>query len=132
MIRTVLVDDDPEIKTLALLAAQKTGVGLVMFDNGHDALTYLSKSSIDVVILDLMLPVLDGLTIAEEIRRNEEIRLIEPPLTIAFLTAASVSEPVLRVASRVGVKKIFTKPCDYIAMFQEVKEWFGKGVEVRI
>jgi CheY-like chemotaxis protein len=130
MIRTVLVDDDLEIKTLALLAAQKAGVGLVMFDNGYDALTYLAKHNIDVVLLDLMLAGLDGLTIAEEIRRNEEIRLIEPPLTIAFLTAANLSEPVMRVAERVKVRKIFTKPADYIAMFNEVKGWFHQEVRV--
>jgi CheY-like chemotaxis protein len=121
MIRTVLVDDDLEIKTLAQTAAQKAGVGLVMFDNGADALKYLGHSTVDVAILDLMLPVIDGLTIAEEIRTNEEIRLIEPPIKIVFLTAAEITDAVKRIAERTRVEQIYTKPCDYYAMFNEIR-----------
>lgn len=128
MIRTVLVDDDPDVKQLAWLAAQQVGIGLVMFPNGGEALQYLQRHQADVVLLDLMLSAIDGLTIAEEIRRNEAVKLIEPPITIAFLTAANITDAILRVASRVHVRKIFNKPCDYVEMFAEVKGWFHQEV----
>jgi DNA-binding response OmpR family regulator len=122
--RVVFVDDDPNIRDLIQIVANcEQDCEVEIFRSGADALQYLNKEPVDVVVLDLRLPVLDGLTIAEEIRRNEEIHLIQPPVEIAFLTGADISDAVKRVAERVNVKEIFQKPFDYREMFREIRSW---------
>lgn len=122
--RVVFVDDDPDLGDLIKVAAgHEFDCDIEVFRNGADALKYLNKTPVDVVVLDLRLPILDGLTIAEEIRRNEEIHLIQPPVEMAFLTGAEVSDAVKRVADRTHVRQIFQKPFDYQKLFREIKSW---------
>lgn len=123
MTQAVVVDDDLDIWPIIRHSAKAAGVDTEIFSNGADALNYLNekKSRADVVFLDLMMAPLDGLTVAEEIRRNEEIHLIKPPVKIIFLTAAHITDAINRVADRVGVDHIISKPCDYINLFQSVK-----------
>jgi CheY-like chemotaxis protein len=126
MIHAVFIDDNKDTHDLAELYGQQAGVAVKTFANGTDALKYLSDTpdQVDVVILDLMMAPLDGLTIAEEIRKNEEIHLITPPIKMAFLTAAEINEPVQRVGERVGLERIYRKPYDYGLLFKDIKGWF--------
>lgn len=120
----VFIDDDPDIAgVIKAVADCDCNASVEIFNNGVDALKRLSEPGIDIVILDLRLPVLDGLTIAEEIRRNEEAHLTQPPVKMAFLTGAEINDAVQRVADRVGIIKIFQKPCDYLELFREIKGW---------
>src|SRR5687767_6882025 len=129
MTRAVFVDDNEDLVDLIRITAKHAGVNVHVFSNGASALEYLNNHQTDVVILDLMMAPLDGLTIAEEIRRNEEIHLINPPVEMAFLTAADISEAIKRVAERVQVRKIFRKPVEYEQLFQEVNAWTAGKVK---
>jgi two-component system response regulator YesN len=129
--RVVFVDDDPNITELIqAVANQENDCQVEIFRNGADALKYLNHEPVDVVVLDLRLPILDGLTIAEEIRRNEEIHLIQPPVEMAFLTGADISDAVKRVADRVHVREIFQKPFDYQQLFREIRGWMPTAQHV--
>jgi DNA-binding response OmpR family regulator len=123
--KILFVDDDEDLTEMIGLVGENAGAETEVMTSGHDALRYLDNADppVDVVILDLMMPTLDGLTIAEEIRHNEAIHPARKPAKIAFLTAADINEAVTRVGERVGVKKIFRKPCHYPALFEEAKTW---------
>jgi CheY-like chemotaxis protein len=130
MTNIVFIDDDPDIaEVIKTIAEGDCDCSVEIFDNGADALKYLNSTDTktDVVILDLMLPTLDGLTIAEEIRRNEEIHLIKGPVRLIFLTAAEITDAIQRVAERLGVEKIFRKPVDYAQVLSEIKTWGAKN-----
>jgi CheY-like chemotaxis protein len=129
MTNIVFIDDDPDIAgVIQAIADRDCECHVEIFDNGADALKHLNakETKADVVVLDLMLPTLDGLTIAEEIRRNEDIHLIKGPVKLIFLTAADISDAVQRVADRVGVERILQKPVDYTEVLNEIKGGFGE------
>jgi DNA-binding response OmpR family regulator len=130
MIRLVFIDDDKDMSELFKAAGETHRVWTITFTSGTDALIFLEHNHVDVVVLDLMLPTLDGLTIAEEIRRNEENHPERLPVEIVFATGAEINDTVRRVAERVGVRAIFPKPTDLDDMVERIKSWFGRARSV--
>jgi len=124
-VKVVFVDDDNDLSVLFRHIAESEGVETVVYTDGLKALRYLDtdQADIDVILLDLSLPILDGLTIAEQIRLNEEIHPTRRPVDIAFITGCEVDATVQNVADRVGVRKIYQKPYDLEKLIQEVKTW---------
>ncbi len=68
--RVLIVDDDPpSLKMTAFLLAEE-GYEVATADNGLDALRLVEQQAPDLVILDVMMPGLDGLQVTQRIRRN--------------------------------------------------------------
>jgi CheY-like chemotaxis protein len=124
MIKALVLDDDKDISELFKVVGAEHRVWTITFTNGTEALKFLDNNTVDVVILDLMMSPIDGLTIAEQIRLNEENRPNEPRSEIVFLSGAEISDTIKRVANRVGVRRICQKPCEIAALLEEVKTWF--------
>ena len=75
--RVLVVDDDPDIRELLFTALEDEGFEVVPAGNGQEALTVIQSFRPDVIILDLMMPVMDGWQFANELRaRDEEIPLV--------------------------------------------------------
>jgi CheY-like chemotaxis protein len=124
MLHFCFVDNDEDTSKMFEFIGRSEDIDTACFTSGTEALQYLENNKVDAVILDLAMPILDGLTVAEEIRRNEQNHPERKRVKIAFLTGAEIDSTVLRVANRVGVEKIFHKPCDMYATIQEIKGWF--------
>lgn len=126
MKQILLVDDNQSIKQMMEIAfGDEPDIDFHFFPTGGQVLEYLEDNheEVDSVILDLAMPVLDGLQISEEIRRNESTWLNEPPVKIAFWTGSEIDPPIRRIADRVQVEKFFTKPKDALDFVEEVKQW---------
>jgi DNA-binding response OmpR family regulator len=67
--RIAIVDDDEEIATIEKLTLEKEGYETALYGNGKDFLVALPHAGFALVVLDLMLPDIDGLTILKEIKR---------------------------------------------------------------
>ncbi|MDR3357039.1 MAG: response regulator transcription factor [Spirochaetaceae bacterium] len=67
----LIVEDDEEIQELLSLAMNKEGWRLVMAKNGEDGLALLKKSAVDCVILDIMLPGIDGFTVLKRLKAEK-------------------------------------------------------------
>jgi len=59
--------------------------------NGQEALDYLEKSEFDLVLMDIRMPVMDGMTATKEIRRKEQQGVLGPQ-TILAITAHAFME----------------------------------------
>jgi DNA-binding response OmpR family regulator len=68
--RVLVVEDEPHIRELVALHLRLEGWTPELADNGHAALDRLRSERFDLVILDIMLPGLDGLTILKALRRD--------------------------------------------------------------
>ncbi|MCD6454475.1 MAG: response regulator, partial [Candidatus Aminicenantes bacterium] len=68
-----ILEDDPDIRKLIKVTLEKEGFKTVEFDRGDNFLKYISSSSYlpDMIILDLMLPDLDGLEICKKLRSGK-------------------------------------------------------------
>ena len=86
----LIVDDDVDFCGLLSEYLSAEGFEIAIANGGEDALEHLRSNVADVVILDVMMPAIDGFTLAELIRnRNAEIPIV-------FLTAKSMTEDVLK------------------------------------
>ncbi|MGL4364066.1 MAG: response regulator transcription factor [Bacteroidales bacterium] len=87
--RILLAEDDENLGMLLREYLQVKGYQIDLFNNGEKAFVGFQKARYDICILDVMMPVKDGFTLAKE------IRMLSVTAPILFLTAKSVKEDVL-------------------------------------
>lgn len=76
MIRVLVVDDDPNICELIRIYLEKEGFQVAVCHDGRKAVEAFKEQTPDIVILDIMLPGLDGWQVCREIRRLSDIPII--------------------------------------------------------
>jgi two-component system, OmpR family, response regulator TrcR len=102
-IRVLLVDDEPALTSLVKMALHYEGWVVEIAHNGREALAKFDKVSPDVLVLDIMLPDVDGLRILERVRESD------PYTPTLFLTARdSVTDRVTGLTA--GADDYMTKP----------------------
>jgi len=103
MPKILYVEDDPNLGFVTKDNLEMEGYDIVHFQDGKEAWKSFSKEKYDLCLLDVMLPELDGFSLAEKIRKqNQQIPII-------FLTAKSMQED--RIAGlKVGGDDYVTKP----------------------
>jgi CheY-like chemotaxis protein len=107
--KVLFVDDNPDSTELFEIIALQSDIKPTVCNDSTDALKLLEAEEFDAVILDLSMPVIDGLTLAEEIRQNEQNKPHKKPVCIIFYTARTIDGAIQRVAQRVGVERIYQK-----------------------
>ena len=100
--RVLVVDDDPDIRALLVTALADDGYLAESAQNGRDALEVLDHFDADVVVLDLMMPVMDGWTFAARMKERRAIPIV-------VLSAAS---DLTRQAANLGAADVVRKPFD--------------------
>ncbi|WP_395397012.1 response regulator [Novosphingobium sp. BL-8A] len=118
--RTVLLVDDDMRNTFALSKVlKKHGLNLVIADNGQMALDKLKENdAIDLVIMDIMMPVMDGYQAMRAIRQNREWA----ELPIIALTARAMPEEVHH-CMEAGANDYMTKPVDIERLLTLLRVW---------
>ena len=76
MLKILLVDDDPNIRQLVNLYLQKEGFEVMMADRGDEALKMFKASPPNLMLLDIMLPGMDGWQVCREVRKISNIPII--------------------------------------------------------
>jgi len=103
--RILLVEDDRTISDLIAYNLRRAGYEVLQEHNGRDGLQAALSQGVDLVLMDLMLPVLDGLSATREITRRR------PQLPVIILTARSEHETMLK-GFELGADDYITKPFD--------------------
>ena len=103
--RIVIIEDEKDIVDLVRYNFRKEGFDIESFSSGKDGLEYIRKNSVDLVLLDIMLPDLDGIEICKRVRADERLKT----LPIIFLTAKG--EEIDRVVGlELGADDYVVKP----------------------
>jgi len=103
--KILLVEDDTNLGFLLLEFLEENEFDVKLYRDGASALKGFVSSTFDFCILDVMMPLMDGFTLAENIRvQNKKIPII-------FLTARSMKEDKLK-GFRIGIDDYVTKPFD--------------------
>jgi DNA-binding response OmpR family regulator len=103
--RVLVVEDDPDIAQLVVHYLGKAGFSTEVLSNGHDALVAIAARPPDLLILDLMLPQVDGLEICRIARSNETTSAIP----IIMLTARAEESDRI-VGLELGADDYLAKP----------------------
>ena len=109
----LLVEDDPSIREVASLGLEQAGFRVTATGDGRDALTRFRQGPFDLVVLDVMLPSLDGLEVCREIRRESQIPIV-------MLSARSELHDVI-VGLELGADDYVTKPFELPELVARIK-----------
>jgi len=103
--KILIIEDDPDISNLIFHYLTREGYTVSMSSNGFDGLEQLKQNSLDLLILDLMLPDQDGLQICKKLRESSDTS----SLYILMLTAkGEESDKIIGLSS--GADDYVTKP----------------------
>lgn len=114
MSKILIVDDDPFIRKLIQLSLRNAELELADCTNGREALELVGRSRVELVILDIMMPEMDGWELCTELRR------LYPDLPLLMLTAKSESSHKVR-GFQLGVDDYLVKPFDPLELALRVK-----------
>ncbi|MBE1555818.1 response regulator transcription factor [Sporosarcina limicola] len=112
---TILVaDDDANIRELVCLFLRNDGFAIVEAEDGKEALTVYAAKHVDLVVLDIMMPNMDGWTLCKELRRAN------PTIPILMLTARSETWEKVK-GFELGADDYLTKPFDPLELTARVR-----------
>lgn len=105
MLRILLAEDDKDLNMLTTSYLQSSGHTVKSVFNGLDALKELEEAKYDLILSDIMMPLLDGYGLAREIRS------FDSDIPIIFMSARD-DKPSKQLGYKVGVDDYLTKPFD--------------------
>ena len=122
--KTILVAEDVASNYLFIdILLRSKNYNVLHAMNGYEAVETVRQQAVDLVLMDLKMPVMDGLTAIEKIRE------FKPDLPIIVLTA-SILPSNRETAFHVGCNDYMTKPLDSKFLMETIPKYFD-GIGVR-
>jgi adenylate cyclase len=104
-VRTLVVDDDPDVRLVCRVALTSFGHEVLVARDGEEGLAAALQERPDVIVLDIMMPRKDGLTLLRDLRTDDSTR----DLPVILLSALAASADQLR-GYEAGADGYLTKP----------------------
>jgi DNA-binding response OmpR family regulator len=120
----LIVDDEPSIVVPIQFLMEQQGYNVLVAENGEDALDIIYKYKPDLILLDIMLPRIDGYEVCEIVRLDPRYRDIK----IIFITAKG-REVEIAKGLALGADAYITKPFSNTELVSKVKELLAKTHE---
>jgi two-component system response regulator MtrA len=111
--RLLLVEDDSSIREVATLGLEQAGFRVTASGDGREGLLEFRRSAFDLVVLDVMLPSLDGFEVCRQIRRDSQIPIV-------MLSARTDTVDIV-VGLELGADDYVTKPFELAELVARVK-----------
>ena len=102
MAKVLVIDDEPSIRNLLDTLLCRKGYDVVLAESGRKGLELFRRERPDVLVLDLKMPQMDGITVLKQIRR------VDPKLPVIILTGAGTPETEQQVRA-MGVTEYVEK-----------------------
>jgi CheY-like chemotaxis protein len=115
--RILVVDDDPDTLKLLRLILESSGYDPVLTENGHQALSIIAERRPDLVLCDVLMPVLDGYETLVAIRTNPQTEI----LPVLMLSALGQEHDVQR-ALEAGADGYIVKPFTLRPLLTAIQE----------
>jgi len=119
MVKILIIDDEPNIRDLLVALLSRKGYQVVLSENGAEGLNRFLRERPDVVVLDLTMPEIDGLTVLREIRS------LHPNQPVLILTGTGTPYDEQQVRA-LGVTEYVDKECS-LEVFDDALERLLKG-----
>jgi CheY-like chemotaxis protein len=113
--KILVVDDEARVREMLEFRLRLFGYEVLLAANGREALALASKEQPDLVLLDVMMPELDGFQVCTRLKQGEETKGIP----VVMLTARADAKDVTRAFSS-GAADYVVKPYDPLVLQQKV------------
>ncbi len=113
--KVLVVDDDPSIQRLVSLTFEMEGWTVVIADDGIAGLAAAKLESPDAILLDVMMPKMDGLSVASELKSDPDTSRIP-----VVLLSAKAQAGDLGAGMATGADEYITKPFDPLELLERV------------
>ena len=120
--KILVVDDEVDLVETIRFPLEMEGFNVLVSYNGEDALNQARKENPDLILLDLMLPKLDGYKVCRLLKFDERFKHIP----ILMLTAKTQEKDKL-LGKETGADEYITKPFDIDELMKKVKVYLSKA-----
>ena len=116
MLKALIIEDEKSIRTIINKYLNKHNIMCIEAENGYDGLKQFknNQNSIDIVLMDIMMPVMDGIKCTKEIRKISNVPII-------VLTAKSEDEDEIEALNE-GANDFITKPFNLEVLLLRIKK----------
>lgn len=119
--RLLVVDDLVDNRNLLTRFFTNRGFRIVQADSGPAALTLLKQESFDVVLLDIVMPGMDGIEVLKRIRVTHS-----PSALPVIMVTGKTAKMDIDLAMDLGANDYITKPIDFAVAFPRVQSQLGR------
>ena len=116
-LRVLVVEDDEDIQLIARMSLRKAGFVVRAVGNGLEAIAEAERDPPDVILLDWMMPELDGPATCQRLKAGPATASIP----VIFLTAKTQESEIARGLA-LGAKGYITKPFDALTLGRQVED----------
>ena len=119
--RILFVDDEPDLTSLIKKALESAGFSVNVFNNSADALRDFKPHFYDLVMLDIVMPKMDGFSLYKELKK------VDPDVKVCFLTASEKYHESLREGEYQTLSKdlFIQKPLSIKDLRKEIHKRIG-------
>ena len=131
--KVLVVDDDPDIRDVLEAQLEGEGFETVLANDGEQALEAIKKENPDLMILDLLMPVMDGFAVCKQLQDPRWSKWKNMPVLILTSVREEVSQRryELETGLNLDVDDYVEKPIDPDVVLDRVKKLLArKGIEV--
>ncbi|HTR97124.1 MAG TPA: response regulator [Candidatus Acidoferrales bacterium] len=118
--RILIVDDEPDLLAVLRFALEADGFDVIEATDGERGLELAWRESPDLMVLDLMLPRMDGYKVCRALKFDERYRRI-----VIVILSARTGETDKRLAFDLGADAFVTKPYDVKSLIREIRSRLG-------
>src|SRR3954464_12537673 len=119
--RVLIVDDDPVVRRMLQLSFESENFDVLTAGDGLEGLESMRADKPDVVVLDIMMPKLDGMKVLQELNADDDLR----GLPVILLSAKATSLDI-ELGLKAGAADYITKPVDPIELVDRVRSALAK------
>lgn len=127
-LRILVADDDPTNLEDACALLERCGVSAQAAVDGVQAVALAGVHDFDLILMDLQMPVMDGLAATLQIRAGESARS-RPRAPVLAYTSAALGDDLLRAC---GIDGVLGKPCSASALHECLRRWCGPETGTRL
>ena len=122
MARVLVIDDEPDVRWLLRLSLERAGHEVLLAEDGLRGVAMAQRQHPDAIVLDLMMPVMDGYGVLDALRKDDRTSRVP----IVMLTAKALDDDRRR-CEEAGATRFLTKPFEPLDLAATIEGLLGRG-----